>query len=515
MKFNRFIFDNYLQTEEGKASLNFFNNFFSRFQSLDDKAILDDGVTFESIYRFFEDQYLDELNPEVLMEFIVNVNKHTKNNTDENIEGIKEEIDSIISIETAFNYFDSFIQKSIENSGNIKTRELLPFIDEISLTLYFIKPEYFFPYFFVNHFFKLEAIFNEFNIPMPPLPSKVKHEDRLYYYFELCKVLFEFRTNNNLSHVELNVFMYSFAKNLIDIVDIREEELPYPTKVYISGATKNDCTDIIETANSTTKSMWAGNVNTLPGDIIIIYGVAPFSQINSIWRAISKGFLDPFSYWFNLIWVGHSIKIPSISYQELVENKVWSKKPIVKSHMQGVSGVQCTVEEYREIIKITKTKGFNIKILPEIKGPQLSISAELNNERDVEMHLLEPFLLKIGFTEKDWIRQMPLRMGRGERIYPDYAIKANPKRGEEAAEFIWEAKFRISNQKQLMEDFYQAKSYALRLNTNGFGLVAIEGIWLSYKRDSFMFSKLIKYTWDEINSSDIFNKILLEIGNKK
>ena len=374
----------------------------------------------------------------------------------------------------------------------------MPYIDEISLTLYFIKPDFFFPYFFVNHFFKLEAIFNEFNIPMPPLPSKVKHKERLYYYFELCKVLFEFRKNHNLSHVELNVFLYSFTNNIIETVDIREEELPYPTKVYISGATKNDCIDIIATANNSTKSLWAGNINTLPGDIIIIYGVTPFSQINSIWRAISKGFLDPFSYWFNLIWVGHPVKIPSISYQELVENKIWSNKSIVKSHMQGVSGVQCTVEEYMEIMTIAKNKGFDTQKMPKIKGPQLSISADLNMERDVEIYLLEPLLQELGFTKKDWIRQMPLRMGRGERIYPDYAVKANSKRGEETAEFIWEAKFRISNQRQLLEDFYQAKSYALRLNTEGFGLVAIEGIWLSFKKDSFMFDKLIKYTWDEI-----------------
>jgi hypothetical protein len=45
-------------------------------------------------------------------------------------------------------------------------------------------------------------------------------------------------------------------------------------------------------------------------------------------------------------------------------------------------------------------------------------------------------------------------------------------------------------------------------------LVALEGIWLSYKKDSFMFDKLKKYSWEEINNSDIFNKILLEIGNK-
>jgi hypothetical protein len=381
--------------------------------------------------------------------------------------------------------------------------------------LHFIKPEYFFPYFFVDHFFKLDSIFNEFSIPLPNIPSKVKHEERLYYYFELCKSLFEFRNNHNLSPIELNIFLYYFSKNIIENIDIRENNFPEPSKVYISGATKIDCTETIEKSNDQTKTLWAGNVNTLPGDIILIYGVAPFSQINSIWRAVSKGFLDPFSYWYNLIWVGNPVKIPSISYQELVDNEIWGKKSIVKSHMQGISGVQCTVEEYNEILNLVKSKGFNPEKLPRIKGPQLFVKAELNIERDVEVYLLEPFLNRLGFSEKDWIRQMPLRMGRGERIYPDYAIKANKKRGEETAEFIWEAKLRITNQKQLLEDFFQAKSYALRLNAYGLGLVAIEGIWLSYKKDSFMFDKIKKYAWEEINNSDIFNKILLEIGNKK
>ena len=505
MKFNKFMLDNYLQTKDGNKALDFFNNFWLYFRN----------ENVDIIYDFIKTQYLQEIDKEQIHKFIKFMNEDTKYDTEELINSLQEDRESINSIKTAEEYFDSFIKGSLEESDKIKIREILTYIESFSLILYFIKPEYYFPYFFVDHFFKLEAIFNEFGIPLPPIPSKVKHEERLYYYFELCKALFEFRINNNLSPIELNVLLYFFSKNIIENVDIREDELPEPTKVYISGATKNDCTDLIEKADANTKSLWAGNVNTLPGDIIVIYGVAPFSQINSIWRAISKGFLDPFSYWFNLIWVGHIEKIPCISYQELVENKIWGKKSIVKSHMQGISGVQCTVDEYNEIVRLVKSKGFNIKNLPKIKGPQLLIKVELNNERDVEIHLLEPFLQKLGFTEKNWIRQMPLRMGRGERIYPDYAIKANAKKGEETAEFVWEAKYRISNKKQLLEDFFQAKSYALRLNANGLGLVSMEGIWLSYKKDSFMFDKIIKFTWEEINNSDIFNKILLGIGNKK
>lgn len=508
MNFNKFVFNLYLQTEEGKSAKVFFDNFMDYFKN----------NNIDIIFDFLSKQYLQPLERENIIGFINDVKLNTFEREKEEgfLDGLRHDRELMDNIENAGQFFIDIIDDIIEkNPKKFSVRNILTYIDSLSTYLYYCNEEYFFPYFFSGHFFILENIFNEFNIPLPAVPSKTKHKERLIYYFELCKSLYEFRKNIGLSPKELNIFLYYFSKHIIENIDIRAENLPSPTKVYISGATKKDCTSIIANSDKKSKSLWAGNANTLPGDIIIIYGVAPFSQINSIWRAISKGFIDPFSYWYNLLWVGHPVKIKPISYQELVDNQIWGNKSIVKSHMQGVSGVQCTVEEYNEISNILKYKDFDTQLLPEIEGPQLSIDIELNNERDIEMHLLEPFLNKLGFSDNDWVRQMSVRMGRGQRVYPDYAIKANIKRGEEYAEFIWEAKYRITNRKQLLEDFIQAKSYALRLNSVGLGLVSLEGIWLSYKKDSFMFDKLIKYSWEEINDSDIFNKLLLEIGNKK
>ena len=508
MNFNRFIFDNYLQTDEGKEAKLFFDNFWDYIKNKD----------VEKIYTFLSKQYIQPLKKENIENFINGMYSDTigRENNEDFIKELNKDREFMDTIENAEILFREFIENEIKNTAEkFKIRDLLTWIEGTSLYLSYCKCEYFFPYFFIDHFFRLENIFNEFNIPLPTVPSKTKHKERLYYYFELCKSLYEFRINYGLSPNELNIFLYYFSKNIIDDIEINIENLPEPSKVYISGATKDDCTSTIANADDNTKTLWAGNVNTLLGDIVIIYGVAPFSQINSVWRAISKGFIDPFSYWYNMLWVGHPIIIPAITYQELVDNKIWGEKPIVKAHMQGISGIQCSVDEYKEISNILNKKGFDIKLLPEIKGPQLEIDIELNNEKDIEINLLEPFLKKLGFYEKDWVRQMSVRMGRGERVYPDYALKANVKRGEESAEFILEAKYRITNKKQLIDDFIQAKSYALRLNAIGFGLVSMEGIWLSYKKDSFMFDKIIKYSWEEINNSDIFNKILLEIGNKK
>jgi hypothetical protein len=257
---------------------------------------------------------------------------------------------------------------------------------------------------------------------------------------------------------------------------------------------------------------WAGNESTQPGDIILIYGVSPFSGITSIWRAISKGYIDPFDYWMNRVWVSNRIIIPIISVVELRNDAVWSKKGLVKASMQGVNGVPCSREEYEAIVNILKTKKFDITKIPTLPKIGLEENIEVANEKEVEEKLVEPFLIKLGYTKKDWQRQIPVRMGRGERVYPDYAIFPKLTKGEESCDFIWEAKFRIINTKQLKEAFFQAKSYALRLNAKGLGLIAQEGIWLSLLEDSFSFEKIIFYDWKQVNDFDSFSKIKLKFG---
>ena len=98
-------------------------------------------------------------------------------------------------------------------------------------------------------------------------------------------------------------------------------------------------------------------------------------------------------------------------------------------------------------------------------------------------------------------------MGRGIRYYPDYALHAKGTRGEERADFIWEAKYRIPTQKQLREDYGQAKSYAIRLQTKGFGLVSIEGIKIWTAASHFDFDKLISCSWEELEMPEKMGKL--------
>ena len=148
-----------------------------------------------------------------------------------------------------------------------------------------------------------------------------------------------------------------------------------------------------------------------------------------------------------------------------------------------------------------------MSILPEPPDYSQFFNTDLATERDVEEHLLEPLLQKIGYdVKKEFIRQFPIRMGRGFNYYPDYALHATNKNDNQFADFIWEAKYRIPTQKQLREDFGQAKSYATRLSCKGFALVSMEGVWISWQDENFSFDKVKKYSWKDLKNTDIFGK---------
>ena len=194
-----------------------------------------------------------------------------------------------------------------------------------------------------------------------------------------------------------------------------------------------------------------------------------------------------------------------------VEKVNWKEKGLVKASMQGCAGTPCTKDEYDAFLKMLEAKGFDTSHLPQIAYTGLPNDVGLNVERDVEEKLLEPLLKKLGYTEKNWVRQLPVRMGRGERNYPDYALFPKGTKSEETAQFLWEAKFTISSRRQLQDAFLQAKSYAMRLQSKGFGLVAKEGIWISVEKDSFLFEKIKSYSWADLENPDVFSKVNLSL----
>lgn len=394
-------------------------------------------------------------------------------------------------------------------------------IDLVSWGLHFAYPEFFVPYLFTPSdydesitFYLLEEICGNFNIALPPLPSKKDRLGKALYYGYLMRAFYEFRQLHNLSPAEMCAFLYDFGLNAIEPKE--SEELPEPSKAWLIKGGKGDFEFVDQATNSAVAYCWGGNLEMRKGDILLMYLLSPRSYIHSIWRALSDGFVDPFSHYHNVIAVSSMIRTVPVTVQEIKTDQILSQKGLVKANLQGASGDPFSVEEYNAILSVMERKGQDISPLPRLEPLSYPDSADVDNERDVEKFLVEPFLERLGYTGDDWVRQMPVRMGRGERNYPDYAFGAMTKRGEESAKMVLEAKYRIGTRKELSDAFYQAKSYALRLQAKRIVLCAIDGIWIfGYKRNDFDIEDFVHKRWNALGHPDTLHQVSLLIGSKE
>ena len=330
--------------------------------------------------------------------------------------------------------------------------------------------------------------------------------ERCFYYADLCKVFYDFRLEYNLNKEEFCTFLYGFAPRFL--TKSLYDDLPKPNRVFLLGASQEDVEHcLLEEMQPNKTILWQGNEEIERGDIAILYETAPYSRFGSIWRASSPGYDDPFHHYSGKVFLTNPTKIPYITFKELQRNPVWGEMGLVKAHMQGINGRFCSVEGYEELKKIIKTKGGNAEILPFLPSYATFFNKNLQNEKDVETQLLEPFLKKIGYTETEWCRQLPLKMGRGFRYYPDYILHVMKQDDDFKGDFIWEAKYRIPTKKQEKTDYSQAKSYAVRLQCKGFGLVSMEGIVIFLKEEDFDFSKGKHYSWEEMKKPTLFAEI--------
>lgn len=411
--------------------------------------------------------------------------------------------------------FDEWMDYGLEIHGIplIESQDFWPayLLESVSLALYRVNQELFFPYYFNCKFNCFEKICTEFMIPLPELPPKKDYRQRIHYYIMICQTLHEFRLFHGLSPAELCSFIYDFAPSCLDDKDV--EELQKPTKVWWVGGNKVDF-DFLD--NPDQNSMrWQCNTDTRPGDIVVVYCLSPRSYIHSVWRSTCGGFIDPFFYYYAMTYISNPIHVPPVSHLELKENHIFSRNPLVRKNLQGLNGYGMSWEEYEELITIWKSKGFDTSNLPRIQRIKSIPNIVLKDERDVEIYLVEPLLKKLEYVPEDWIRQMPLKMGRGIRYYPDYCIMAHPERGEETARAILETKYTIKNKRELQDSYYQAKSYAIRLRSKCFAVTAREGIWLfQLQKDTFEFDRHIYYTWDDLDNPDKFHIMLVQFGKK-
>lgn len=508
MEFNQFLWNNYKESSSGKELYEFFKNY---------NEIIIDNKKYE---------YYQNLRGSIAYKGTLEIdfsdcvcgisNMYRAFTHNENNSLIEIKIENIDEAEIF--YKKTLEIQFIDGNGKLLdndfTSDDVPFLSEV---LYAISPKYFFPYYFERLYQDVIEIFNTFGIFLPPVPRKTDKTGRYLHYFELCKSLYQFRNKNNLDEYDLPTFLYGFAINIIKRYKV-SDELPKPRKAYFVGGGKKDSTvdssgdfAYLDNALPDSVSNWNGDPETQTGDIIVMYCLSPRSYIHSIWRAVTPGSVDPFFHYYKNINIGRPISVEHIGIDEIKADSVLNELPLVKANMQGINGRNIPKKYYDHLLEILKSKGQDISILPRLEDNEIKTEV-LNNEKDVEEKLLEPLLIKIGYKEKDWMRQMKLRMGRGDRVYPDYVIFPHDERNNESCYWLWEAKYTIDSHKQLEEDFGQAKSYALRLKSSGLGLVSQEGVWLSIPE--YNIEKIKFWSWKQISEHESLNEIFDIAGNK-
>jgi len=494
MILNKFLWNIYKDSQQGKEAINLFTN----------------GEPIEILNKYYQNSQFENTDfVEAIEDLLSYLDKPLLPDVLE-VEQAKYLFDEIINNGVVLKYDDNeYIELNDKNTG------FLGFIPVISTWLFFEYPDFFKPYFWVNNFKILTQISDTFKFELPPVPLKKHRDQRIKYYWQLCEVFMEFQAANEMSASEFCAFLYDFAPNYINQNSNEiHYRLPQPTQVWMVGGNKGGGDlQFLDGYKEGEESFWQGNVDTKRGDIIVMYCLAPYSYIHSIWRATQDGIADPFFHYYSNIYIGNRIKIEPISLNELKTDEHFSKHPLIKKNLQGVSGYLLNSMDYERILHLLRKKGENTEHLPTIYTPSFSSNQSLKIEKDVESVLLEPFLISLGYTEKDWIRQLPVRMGRGERYFPDYVFLINKEKGFETASMLIEAKFSINSNRELEEAFKQVYSYGLRLSAKILVIVDKDAIWIYEKRTgNFDRTRYLKKYWKELEQNDVFLSIKKLIG---
>lgn len=401
--------------------------------------------------------------------------------------------------------------------SSLERETLHTFCDSLtcfSVVCYADAPSVYIPYFFLRLYNVLTAIATLFEIDLPEVPGPKNYKDRFLFYYALCSTFSNLQKEQGWSSAELCAFLYDFAPKFAGGTSWIWQTLPEPHAAFVIGAPP-DTSERWQFAKEKAIFSWQGNPDTQPGDMVLLYQWTPVSAFTSVWQAVAPGFIDPFFWYYRCIYMGNPTKILPLSFKTLKSNPVLSQIPLIKAHMQGMNGTELKPSQYNALVELIHKEGSPVPALPMLTNhfdaePERLV---IRTEHDVELLLLEPLLDRLGWTREQYVRQLPLHMGRGNCVYPDYVILPQLTPHSEKGFCVVEAKKTISSTKQLHIDCRQAASYAYRLDASKLMLVAQEGIWLADRKDDF--TQLQSYSWEQLQNNDVFSEINAVIGNHR
>ncbi len=393
--------------------------------------------------------------------------------------------------------------------NNVDYKSMLCIITQISISLSIYAPDYFFPYFFVCRFLELRRLCDYLNIDLPEVPQKNDWRGRCLYYMDICEVMIALRSEIGMTPAEFCVFIYEFLPNMLKS---EADKVSAPSCVWVIGG-KQQTT---EAPYNQKGLFWQANAETKRGDILLFYETTPVCAITAMYIAQSDGITDPLFYYYSNTYISNKIEITPISIRQLKQDLHFHKHPLIKKNFQGVNGWMLTPEDYNRIMELAVLNGDDVNAWPNLPVGLECNSERLGNERDVEIHLLEPLLKAMGYIESvHYKRQLGIHAGRGHRIYPDFVLNYSDKPNEEYARVLIEAKFWMRSNRDIASAFYQARSYALLLQAHVFILCDKNCLMIYQKLDeAFDQARYIKFFWYELSNATNYNKLrqILALG---
>lgn len=266
------------------------------------------------------------------------------------------------SISEAMDLYSSLITLGIMVEGEPwicreDFKRTLLMIQPMSYVLSRFAPDYFFPYLFICRISELNKISDAFDIELPKIPKRTDYKERCMYYWEMREVFYRFRKENNLSPTELCAFLYDYAPRFV--VDKKASNVERPARAWFIGGY------LYEEDRLLLSKFWQSNPETKKGDILIHYETSPESAITCIEIAQTDGVIDPLFYYYSYTYISERIDIPKITLKELQTDSYFSHHPLIRKNFRGVSGYPVSKECYSELLRMIQDKGFDIEGLPK------------------------------------------------------------------------------------------------------------------------------------------------------
>lgn len=377
----------------------------------------------------------------------------------------------------------------------------------ITLNLYALCPDFFFPNLFVVNFIALQRFFDKYDLTLPEIPSRTNWRERCMYYAKLNEIVYQFRIDNELSPAELCALMFDYSQRHVEQNDTL---LPEPSQAWLIGGTSGDG------EKNATYRFWQANPDTKRGDILIHYEKIPTKAITAVWRAEENGIVDPFFWYYSNTYAGHKIEVPHITLDELKNDKFF-KNPnspvgkLINKNFQGVNGWTVSGDDYKHLLDIWKEKGCDISKLPKLYAPELPEHITLKVEKDVSINLLVPTLEAMGWKKGvDYDDEVPFKAGRGSAKRPDFCLHLTGKGEYKETKVVIECKYYMKNNKEVEANFKQGLSYAKWGNAQVLVLCDKVQILVYQRHDgSFYLNNFKKFYWGEVmgGNSDKFNEL--------